>query len=94
MWALDALFWGSLFSLCFDAKKNPGDPFRKKREALCTGKKRIQKESLKRKSFTEIFQRKSSTARKKKDAPIKPKEKEKKKSKTPKLSPPPKKKEK
>ena len=51
-------FWGAFFFLCFDAKKNPGDPFRKKREALrealCTGKKKDPKGSEK-----EIFKKKA-----------------------------------
>jgi hypothetical protein len=47
MWALDALFWGAFFFLCFDAKKNPGDPFRKKGGSVYREKKGSEKESLK-----------------------------------------------
>jgi hypothetical protein len=60
MWALDALFLESLFfPFVSTQKKNPGDPFRKKREdlrealreALCTGKKKKPKEKLEKKKL-------------------------------------------
>ena len=82
-------FWGAFFFLCFDAKKNPGDPFRKKKGGSKGGskgdsvylKKRSGKESFKGKLYGNLSKESSEASRKKKDAPIKPKGKRKKEKK-------------